>query len=325
MFEAKFTMIICCLLIILTVISTGLPIQITHSITLTRLPDFDIVAAGDWGCDMQSNKTLVSILDKKPEVVLALGDLSYEKTPGCWLNLVKPIISKVKISIGFHDLDQKGKYSRETQYLKAFNLSKPYYSFNYQNVHFVSLATETAYNVTDGQLLNLDEYKFIDADLNKASKMNNIDWIVVFGYRPLYSSPTFHNASGILRDTYHPLFDKYGVDLVLQAHNHNYQRTYPLKYNPDSPSVPDIDYTSKTNHTNGPNGPVFVTAGTAGQDLYNFTGKAPYVVTQFQRNGFLNINVTKNGTSLKLSFIDSNNGDILDQNFIVKKKLSASR
>src|SRR4029079_13801741 len=120
----------------------------------SSLSDFDIVAAGDWGCGMQANRTLDHILDKQPEVVLALGDLSYDRTADCWLNLVKPIIGRVKIAIGYHDLDQSGKYSREEQYLKAFNMSKPYYSFNYQNVHFLALATETAYNITDGYSLN---------------------------------------------------------------------------------------------------------------------------------------------------------------------------
>ena len=35
-------------------------------------------------------------------------------------------------------------------------------------------------------------------------------------------------AHGSLTEVYPPLFEKYGVDLVITAHNHNYQRTYPL-------------------------------------------------------------------------------------------------
>jgi len=131
-----------------------------------------------------------------------------------------------------------------------------------------------------------------------------------------------HNASGVLRDAYHPLFDKYGVDLVLQAHNHNYQRTYPLRYNPDRPSTPEIDNTSTTDYSNRYRGPIFITAGTAGQDLYNFTGKAPNIITQFSRNGFLNINVTKNGTSLETSFIDNSNGQARDHFIVVKNRIS---
>lgn len=287
-----------------------------HSISSSS-PFFSIVAAGDWGCGRVANRTLDYILNKQPAVVLALGDLSYDRNSDCWLNRVKPIISRVKLAIGYHDLDQGGKFSREEQYLKAFNLSKPY-SFNYQNVHFLALATESAYNITDGQLLDLNEYRFVERDLNEASNDGSIKWIIVFGYRPLYSSPSLHNASGILRDTYHPLFDKYGVDLVLQVHNHNYQRTYPLRYNPDRPSTPVIDNASTIDYSNGDRGPIFITAGTAGQDLYNFTGKSQYVITQFLRNGFLNINVTKNGTSLETSFIDYSDGQARDRFTIAK-------
>ncbi len=55
------------------------------------------------------------------------------------------------------------------------------------------------------------------------SKNSAIKWIVVFSYRPQYSSPSVHPGNGDLRDIYHPLFQKYNVDLILQAHNHNYQ------------------------------------------------------------------------------------------------------
>ena len=41
--------------------------------------------------------------------------------------------------------------------------------------------------------------------------------------------PTVHPASDTVRDVYHPSFQKYAVDLVITTHNHNYQRTYPLK------------------------------------------------------------------------------------------------
>ena len=292
-----------------------------HSI-FSSLPDFNIVAAGDWGSANKLKRTLDYTLKEQPKVVLALGDLSYNRTANCWLDLVKPIISRVKIAVGYHDLDQSGKYSREEQYLKAFNLSKPYYSFNYQNVHFLALATEIAYNITDGRSLNADGYRFVETDLNNASKDGSINWIIVFGYRPLYSSPSVHNSSGILRDAYHPLFDRYGVDLVLQAHNHNYQRTYALQYNPDRPSTPKIDNAGTTDYITDHGGPIFITAGTAGQDLYNFAGKAPYIITQFSRNGFLNINVTKNGTAFETSFIDNINGQAGDRFSIVKNQTS---
>jgi hypothetical protein len=48
----------------------------------------------------------------------------------------------------------------------------------------------------------------------------------------MYGSPTspVRNPELGLIEAYHPLFQKYGVDLVLYGHNHYYQRTYPLAY-----------------------------------------------------------------------------------------------
>jgi hypothetical protein len=45
-----------------------------------------------------------------------------------------------------------------------------------------------------------------------------------------------HNLVNI----YHPLFEIYGVHLVLQAHSNTYERTYPLKYNSDRVASPIV-------------------------------------------------------------------------------------
>src|SRR5213593_2154397 len=59
--------------------------------TTKPIPDFNIAAAGDWGCNTNTNKTINNIVTKNPEIVLALGDLSYASTFDCWLRLIAPI------------------------------------------------------------------------------------------------------------------------------------------------------------------------------------------------------------------------------------------
>ena len=68
-------------------------------------------------------------------------------------------------------------------------------------------------------------------DLEATSKNPDINWTIVCSYRPQYSSPSEHPGNSYLRDLYHPLFQKYNVDIILQAHKHNYQRSYPINYN----------------------------------------------------------------------------------------------
>ena len=94
------------------------------------------------------------------------------------------------------------------------------------------------------------QYEFVKSDLAQASNTNKIDWIIVCGYQPFYTSPTVHLAPGNLRDLYPPLFEKYGVDLVITAHNHNYQRTYPLYSDSKHSNNPEIKDKNSNNYNN---------------------------------------------------------------------------
>src|ERR671915_924190 len=110
------------------------------SLTLTQSAfGYNVSAAGDWGCNDNTKKTVSNIISKNPELVLGLGDYSYESTSDCWLAIVDPLGEKMKISIGNHDDTSS---SLLDQYVSHFDLPREYYSFNYQNAHFVVLSTE---------------------------------------------------------------------------------------------------------------------------------------------------------------------------------------
>jgi hypothetical protein len=105
--------------------------------------------------------------------------------------------------------------------------------------------------------------------------------------------------------------------LVLQSHNHNYQRSYPIEFNHTNSSNPIItDRNSSVYHE--PKGAVFMIVGTGGAHQYDFLGKSPYIVTQTQRFGFLDIDIVQNGTKLVGTFIDSRDGKVRDQFTIIK-------
>lgn len=67
------------------------------------LPDFNFAAAGDWGCTNITTHTVNNILDKDPQLVIGLGDFSYEPTADCWFEKIAPIDDRMKIAIGNHD------------------------------------------------------------------------------------------------------------------------------------------------------------------------------------------------------------------------------
>ncbi len=72
--------------------------------------------------------------------MLALGDLSYNGNAECWLELIEPFSEKTKIIIGNHELDSSKLLD---DYMEYFDLEEQYYSFNYENVHFLVLSAET--------------------------------------------------------------------------------------------------------------------------------------------------------------------------------------
>jgi hypothetical protein len=275
------------------------------------LPNFNFAAAGDWGCNANTNNTVHSIIDKNPELVLGLGDYSYKDSADCWFQIVDPIEDKMKIAIGNHDIDLEAL-------MDYFGLSEQYYSFDYQNIHFISLGTEEEEYLDMSNDKAKEQLAFVQSDLEKASSNPNIDWIVVYFHRLMYSSPSENPVYPTLRNTYHPLFNKYGVDLVLQAHNHNYQRTYPIKFNSTSPSAPIETSTNTTTYTD-PDGEIFATVGTGGKDLFPFTGKKDYIVKQYRGFGILNVDITNDGKMLTGKFYANNNGTIIDQFTITKK------
>jgi len=80
-------------------------------------------------------------------------------------------------------------------YLRRFNLTKPYYSFNYQNVHFLALAT--AKNSITPCRNGSEQYNFVQEDLKNAHNNKRIDWIIVYTFRQLYSSATEHYGDDV--------------------------------------------------------------------------------------------------------------------------------
>ena len=48
--------------------------------------DFNFAAAGDFGCSENAKNTIKNMEDSNPELVLPLGDLSYQSTANCWVD-----------------------------------------------------------------------------------------------------------------------------------------------------------------------------------------------------------------------------------------------
>jgi uncharacterized protein YxeA len=285
------------------------------------LADFNFGAAGDYGCTSNTDATLANMKNKGPERIFGLGDYSYASTGTCFFNKIDPtgLTSITKIAIGNHEDDDSEGFS---SYMSHFGLSQTYYSYNYNDVHVLVMDTDRNSYASGSAQRN-----FVQNDLQAASTNPNIKWIIVYLHKELYTSPNTCSSSSCsntgseptnLRNGFHPMFDQYGVDLVLQGHVHNYQRTYQIKYDPGSPSSPTITNNNANTYTEG-NGEVFALVGVGGVNFHALSGKASWVSSQQDDFfGQLDIKSTDNGNKLEGKFYRNGNNAILDSFSITK-------
>jgi hypothetical protein len=301
------------LLLLAIVTNSGTSLQTALAASDTR-----IVAAGDWHCTPDAAKAVNVAKSLKPQLVLGLGDYSSTETESCWVNLSKPVDSITRIAIGNHDDQYNGlAYA----YLNHYGLSKPFYSFDIKNVHVLTMATEEDFKA------GTEQYNFVVNDLRNSAHDPNIKWIIVTMHHPIYSSPNECSLSDCqgdeeLSQLYHPLFDKYGVDIVLQAHTRNYQRSFPLEFNQESPSNPIVTSTSKGEYKN-PNGAIFAIVGTGGGELkHDLEGTSPFMAFQQDTKfGILDMLFSDNNLDAKFVANDGSTMDHFSLSKTAKKKV----
>jgi hypothetical protein len=72
--------------------------------------------------------------------------------------------------------------------------------------------------------------RWLEQVLAAAAQDAGIDWVIVQMHQDALSSCRDGNGSDKgIRETWLPLFDRYGVDLVLCGHDHDYERSWPVR------------------------------------------------------------------------------------------------
>lgn len=108
-----------------------------------------------------------------------------------------------------------------------------YYSFDYGNVHFVNLDSYGLELVGTNYLsladTNSPQVNWLKQDLT----MNTLPWVVVSFHHPPYGLGTHHSDLELdlvaIRTNLLPILERYNVDLVLNGHDHSYQRSNFIK------------------------------------------------------------------------------------------------
>lgn len=127
-------------------------------------------------------------------------------------------------------------------YFKIFNMptngevggipskSKAYYSYDYANIHFISLDSY-GIEALDKYLYSPDskQMKWLEQDL----KANKQKWTIVYWHHPPYTMGSRNSDTESelrsIRQNVVPMLEKYKVDLVLNGHSHVYERSQMIK------------------------------------------------------------------------------------------------
>jgi len=119
-----------------------------------------------------------------------------------------------------------------------------YYSFDYGNIHFISLNSELGsssnpnydwngvYNANN--FSNSPVRQWLINDLSNTNR-SVTPWVIAYFHQVPYSKGS-HDSDDwwefymkAMRDNYLPLLEQYGVDLVVTGHSHVYERSYLLR------------------------------------------------------------------------------------------------
>ena len=241
---------------------------------------FRFVALGDersqddFGPDRNWAPILTEALGDSPAFILNGGDLVKEGKEHVqwlnWLDMTDDLFAEVVHlpTIGNHDDDRVD--GDDAHYNTIFTLprnidsgTEDYWYARYADLTIVSLSTAT-----------FDDDGFVAqaAWMDQVFTDNPTRWKIVFFHHPVYTAgrePLLHDPNEVGQNArFVPIFDAHHVDLVLQSHNHWYER-----FEPSAGGGGDGDPRPVGNEADGT---VYLTTGGAGAftadvgDILNF-------------------------------------------------------
>ncbi|MFF9620055.1 fibronectin type III domain-containing protein [Streptomyces griseosporeus] len=260
---------------------------------------FTFTAFGDQGVSYHGLANDALILGQRPAFHLHAGDIAYADPSGAgktadtgfdarvWDQFLYQTESVAKsvpwmVSYGNHDMEawyspngyggQEARFTLPDNGPDRKNLPGVY-SFTHGNTAVISLdPNDISWEIPANLgISGGTQTTWFEAQLKKYRAAKDIDFVVVFFHHCAYCTSTAHASEGGVRQEWVPLFEKYQVDLVINGHNHVYERTDVLKGGRVAKKLP-IGGTAYPET----DGVVYVTAGAAGRSLYAFSAEQSY-------------------------------------------------
>jgi acid phosphatase type 7 len=186
-----------------------------------------VVAAGDIAeCSSGGDEATARLVGDIPGTILALGDEAYERgTPGEFNNCYGPtwgrFESRTRPVPGNHEYETTNAQGYFGYYKKAVGEpGQGYYSFDIGDWHLVALNSNCA--EVGGCSASSPQSRWLKADLARSRSKCTLAY---FHY-PLFTSGKYRPGVAEVRPLWDALYQA-GTDVVLNGHDHNYQRFAP--------------------------------------------------------------------------------------------------
>nr|XP_054318612.1 acid phosphatase type 7 isoform X1 [Pongo pygmaeus] len=267
------------------------------------------------------------------DAVLHVGDFAYNmdednaRVGDRFMRLIEPVAASLPYMTCPGNHEERHNFSN---YKARFSMPGDneglWYSWDLGPAHIISFSTEVYFFLHYGRHLVQRQFRWLESDLQKANKNRAArPWIITMGHRPMYCSNadlddcTRHESKvrkGLQGKLYglEDLFYKYGVDLQLWAHEHSYERLWPIYNYQVFNGSREMPYTN-------PRGPVHIITGSAGceERLTPFAVfPRPWSAVRVKEYGYTRLHIL-NGTHIHIQQVsDDQDGKIVDDVWVVR-------
>ena len=203
----------------------------------TAQQDAVLVGAGDIAScdDLSGAEATAKLIDRIPGIVFAVGDLAYpdgsdEQFAKCYGPTWGRFKDRTRPAPGNHEYHSDGA----SGYVRFFgdlagDPQKAYYSYDLGGWHIIALNSEC--DQVGGCGTDSEQGKWLQKDLAKHPKTCT----VAYFHKPLFSSGRAHGNDPEVKPLWETLYHA-GADVVVNGHDHDYERFAPQdpNGNPDS-------------------------------------------------------------------------------------------